>query len=112
MSNTIKNQEAPALRIPFYFWNAPRVFQRKGWEAKEAGIGVAIPKLEHYRDKPAIDVIVGKKERSYTVSPNDLLEKIEQRGCYNQNGRQLCGYVTENDLYSLAKASKGVKDSN
>ena len=112
MSDTNNIQGAPALRIPYYFWNAPRVFRQKGWEAKEAGVGIAIPKLEHYKDKPTIEIIVGKKERAYKVSPNDLLNKIEQRGCFNQNGRQLCGYVTENDLHSLAKASKGGTNSD
>jgi hypothetical protein len=107
MSDTTNHQSsAPVLEVPYYFWNAPRVFKSKGWEAKEAGIGIALPKLERYRDKPTVTIAVNKGKQTFDVSPQKLLDTIESKGCYNQNGKYVCGYVTKGDLYSLASASK------
>jgi len=88
------------------FFSAPNAFKHKGWQRGEAGIGFAVTKIQQKADKPVISIKVAYDDNIYKVSPRRLLAKIKEKNCYNKNGRFICGYITKNDLFSLARGSK------
>jgi len=94
------------------FFSASNAFKHKGWQRGEAGIGFAVAKVQQKTDKPAISIKVAHDDNIYKVSPKRLLAKIEEKDCYNKNGRFICGYITKNDLFSLARGSKEDRKTN
>lgn len=103
--------ETADLEIRRLFFSAPKAFAYKHWPAHEAGVGLAIKKLEKI-NKPTINIKVIYDEQVFSVPRSALLEKIKQRDCYNKNGSFVCGYVTRNGIYSLARALKKDKQSD
>lgn len=106
MSFTPQQQGDSLLHIKQLFWNAPKEFKNLGWKEGEAGVGIALAKIEARADKHIIPIRICKDERIYKVSPPLLANRIKLRGCYNQNGSFRVGYVTKSDIYDLARQSK------
>lgn len=98
------------MEIKRLFYSAPKAFAYKKWPKQEAGVGLAIKKIEKI-NKPTISLKIVYDEQVFDVPRNALIEKIKQRDCYNKNGRFLCGYLTRNDIYSLARSLKKDKES-
>ena len=94
------------IDIKQLFFSASKAFKDKSWVGGEAGIGFAVNKLKKKSHKPQIVVRVAHDDRVFVVPTNKLIQKIEEKDCFNYNGSQLCGYITKSDLYSLARASK------
>lgn len=105
MSFTPSRGNSP-LHIKQLFWNAPKEFKDRGWQKGEAGVGIALAKIDARADKSLIPIRICKDEKIYKVSPPLLANRIKLRGCYNQNGNFRVGYITKSDIYDLARQSK------
>jgi hypothetical protein len=101
------------LHIKYLFYSAHKAFKAKGWKSGEPGVGIAIDKLEKYRSTSSQPVAIRlcNEPKSYVVDPTKLLGVVKKKGCFNNNGNHLCGYVTKSDIYRLARGSKTAVDS-
>lgn len=109
--NLSETNQAADLEIKRLFFSAPKAFSNKQWPPQEAGVGIAIQKLDKL-DKQNVSIKIVYDDGVFNVSRTALQEKIKERDCYNRNGRFLCGYLTRNDVYTLARAlKKGAKTS-
>lgn len=104
-----KHNATPDLYIKRPYYGA---FKEFGWKDKDWGWGISLEKLEKLEEKgtPFITVGLEKPTDVFEVGIDQLKQRIEKRGSYNNNGITRCGYITKSDLFELArKASKPVE---